>query len=129
MDEIIVDRGEIVALDERVQQLLAHMHQRHGAAGRQIEPAEQFLPARLGSGVHGGGGGVALVFPPGRDGGFQPRVVRPEALGERLEERDARPSGKFGVAAENFAGERHTGGLAAAGEQVFGELDQAFRAG
>ena len=62
MHEILVDRGEIVAVIERVHQLLAHAHQRGGAAGRQIEAAEQFLPARLGSGVHFGGGFVGRAF-------------------------------------------------------------------
>ena len=28
--------------------LLAHAHQRRGAAGREVEAADQFLPARLG---------------------------------------------------------------------------------
>ena len=50
MHEIGIDRGEIVAVIERVDQLLAHAHQRRGAAGRQIEAAEQLLPARLGGG-------------------------------------------------------------------------------
>ena len=42
---------EVVAVVQRVDQLLAHAHQRGGAAGREIEPAEQLLPARLG-GAH-----------------------------------------------------------------------------
>ena len=62
MHEIVVDRGEIVAVVEHVHQLLAHMHQRDGAAGREIEPAEQFLPARLGGGMHFRRGFVAGLF-------------------------------------------------------------------
>ena len=40
MHEIVVDRGEVVAMAERVHELLAHAHERHGAAGREIEPAK-----------------------------------------------------------------------------------------
>ena len=68
MHEIVVDRGEILAMIEHVEQLLAHAHQRDGAAGREIEPAEQFLPARLGGGVHFGGGLVGRLVAPGGDG-------------------------------------------------------------
>ena len=48
MNKVGVDDSQIVAMIERVEQLLAHAHQRRGAAGRQIEPAKQFQPARLG---------------------------------------------------------------------------------
>ena len=51
MDEIGVDDGESSRLIHGVEQLLAHAHQRGGAAGREIEPAEQLLPARLGCGM------------------------------------------------------------------------------
>ena len=47
---------EIVAVIHGVQQLLAHAHQRGGAAGREIEPAEQFEPARFGREVQFGRG-------------------------------------------------------------------------
>ena len=56
MDEIVVDHGEIVAVIHGVEQLLAHAHQRRGAAGREIEPAEQFEPARLARLMQLGGG-------------------------------------------------------------------------
>ena len=57
--KVVVDGGEIVAMVHRVEQLLAHAHQRGGAAGREIEPAEQLLPARLGRAMKLGGRGVA----------------------------------------------------------------------
>ena len=80
MDEIVVDRGEIVAVAEHVDQLLAHAHQRGGAAGREIEPAEQFLPARLGGGMQLGGGCVGRLFAPGGDRAFHARRIGAEAF-------------------------------------------------
>ena len=55
------------AMRHRVEQLLAHAHQRGGAARREIEPAEQFLPARLGRLMHLGGGLVVRLVLPGLD--------------------------------------------------------------
>ena len=80
MHEIGIDRGKVVAMIHGVDQLLAHAHERRGAAGREIEPAEQFLPARLGRVMDLGGGLVVGVALPGRDRRFQPRLVRAEAL-------------------------------------------------
>ncbi|MGH6990174.1 MAG: hypothetical protein ACREE3_09790 [Stellaceae bacterium] len=79
--------------------------------------------------MHNGGGGVAGILPPSGDSGLQPRFVRPESRGQRLEKRDAWAGGEFGVASENFARQRHPGGFAAAAEQVFAKLDQAFGTG
>ena len=73
MHEVGVDRLEIVAVIERVEQLLAHAHQRGGAAGREIEPAQQLLPARLGGGMDFSGGLVRGRRLPGGDGGVEPR--------------------------------------------------------
>ena len=80
MDEIVVDRGEIVAVVEHVHQLLAHAHQRGGAARRQIEPAEQLLPARLGGGMHFGGGCVGRLLAPGGDRRLHAGRIGAEAL-------------------------------------------------
>ena len=102
MHEIGIDRLEVVAMIERVEQLLAHAHQRGGAARREIEPAQQFLPARLGRGVHFGGGLVGRLGLPGGDRGIEPLAVRTEAVRQRLEEGDARPGGQLGVFGEDF---------------------------
>ena len=71
VDEILVDRGEVVAMVHRIEQLLAHAHQRGGAAGRQIEPAQQLLPARLGRAMDLGRGGIGGRALPGRDRGIR----------------------------------------------------------
>ena len=59
---------------------------------------------------------------------FHARRVGAEALRQRFEEGDARPGREFRVTGEDFARQRHAGGLAAAGQQIFAQLDQAFRA-
>ena len=95
MDEIGIDRLEVVAVVERIEQLLAHAHQRGGAAGREIEPAQQLLPARFGGGVNFGGGLVGRRGLPGRDGGIEPLAIGAEAVGQRLEKGDARAGGQL----------------------------------
>ena len=92
-------------MHHRVDQLLAHRDQRRGAAGREIEPAEQLLPARLGGKVQFGGGLVGAIARPGIDRRVDPLAVDAEARRERLEERDARPGGQLVVAHEDFARE------------------------
>ena len=130
MDEVVVDGPEVVlAMGEHVEQLLAHAHQRDGAAGREIEPAEQLLPARLGGRMHLGCGLVGRIVAPGGNRRLQAGRVGPEALRQRLEEGDARAGREFRVAGEDIARHRDAGGLAAAGQQVVAELDQALGAG
>ena len=128
VEEVVVDDGEIVAMIHRVHQLLAHAHQRRGAAGGEIEAAEKFEPSRLGCAMHLGGSCVRGRGEPGAGRRAEPVAVHAEAARQRLEEGDARPGRQFRVAREDFARERHAGGFAAAGQQVFTELRQAFRA-
>jgi hypothetical protein len=47
MAEIGVDAGEFRLVAQHAQQIGAHRHQPPGAAGSQIEAAEQLVPARL----------------------------------------------------------------------------------
>ena len=128
MHEIGINRDKIVAVIHRVDQLLAHFHERRGAAGREIEPAEQFLPARLGRKMDFGDGLVIGVALPGRDRGFQPCLVRPKAVGQGLEESDARPGRERRVLQKDIARERDAGGLAPPGQQLLAFLDQVFGA-
>ena len=128
MNEIVVDDGEIVAMIERVEQLLAHAHQRRGAAGRQIEPAEQFQPARLGGAMQFVRGIGGRRLPPGGNGGVDAGGIVAEGFRQRLEEGDARPGGQRRIVRQNLVGQRHAGGLAAAGKQRLAQLDQTVRA-
>ena len=129
MDEIVVDRRQVRALAEHVQQLLTHTHQQAGAARRKIETAKQFLTARLRRRMDAGGSFVDGLGLPRRDGFFHAGWVGAEALRQRLEEGDARADGQFAVTAENFASQSSARSLAAAGQQVLAEFDEAFRVG
>ena len=128
MDEIVVDRGEIVAVAQHVDQLLAHAHQRGRAARRQVKPAEQLLPARLGGSVHFRRGFVIRLRAPGGDRRFHARGIGAEALSQRLEEGNARAGGQLAIAAEDFARAGNAGGLAAARQEMLAQLDQALGA-
>ena len=120
--------GKVVAVVERIDQLLAHPHQRGGAVGREVEPPQQLLPARLGGNMDLGRGLVGRVGLPGRDRGIEPRMVRAEAIGQRLEEGDARAGGQLGIFGKNLARQRDAGRFAAAGQQFLAQLGQAFGA-
>ena len=118
MHEIGIDRLEVVAMIERIEKLLAHAHQRGGAARREIEPAQQLLPARFRGGVNGGGGLVGGRGLPGGDGGIEPVAVRAEAVGQGLEKGDPRAGGQLGVFGEDVLRQCHAGRLATAGQQL-----------
>src|SRR6266576_3089551 len=105
--------------------MLAHAHQRSSAAGSEVEPAQQLLPARLGRAVNPRRGVIGWVRPPRRDGGVELAVVGAEAFCERLEERDTRSRGQLCVVRQNLARERDTGGFAAPGEELLAKLHQA----
>src|SRR5262249_27695875 len=105
------------------------MYQRGSTSGRQIEPAEQLLPPRLGGNMDFGGGCIPRRRAPGVDGLLHPRLVDAETLPQRLEECDPRADGERAVPGEDLAGERYTGGLAAAGQQILAQLNEAFRTG
>ena len=127
MHEILIDRRQVVAVHHRVHELLAHRNERRGAARREIEPAEKFLPARLGGEMQFGRGLVRALARPGIDGGIDAARGRPRSGRQRLEERDARAGGQFVVERENLARERHAGGFAASGQQFLAQFDQAVR--
>jgi hypothetical protein len=65
---------------------------------------------------------------PGVGGGAEPVAVGAEAACQRLEERDAGTGFELAVARENFAGERHPRGFAAAGQEILAELGEVGRA-
>ena len=127
MHEVLVDRRQVVAMHHRVHQVFAHGDQRPRPAGREIEPAEQLLAARLGGEMQFGGGFVGTLARPGIDRRVDALAVDPETGRQRLEEGDARAGGQFVVDAENLARERDAGGFAPAGQQFVAQIDKAGR--
>ena len=128
MHEVGIDRREVLAVVHRIEQLLAHPHQRRGAARRKIEPAQQLLPPRLGRKMNPGRGLVGGRGLPCLDRGFEVFAVRPEAVRQGFEECDPRPDCQLGVFFENLAGQRHARRLAAAGQQLLAKIGETFRA-
>ena len=130
MDEVGVDGARSSRRTMRVEQLLAHAHQRRGAAGREVEPAQQLLPARLGRRVQLGGGRRRTGLAPGLD--RRPRAAArsgPKRDGQRLEEGDAR---RRSSARRSGRGFRRASATPEAsprpGQQLLAELDQTLRA-
>jgi hypothetical protein len=68
MDEIVIDDGQVVAMDNGVEQLFAHPNQSDGTARRKVEPAQQFQPSRFGGAVNLGGGIIGRGLAPFFDG-------------------------------------------------------------
>ena len=101
MDEIVVDDGKVVAVIHRVEKLLAHANQCRGAAGREIQPAEQFQPARL-AGAMSSAAASADGEPPGGDRGIDARRIVAERARQRLEKGDARPGRQLGIVGQEF---------------------------
>jgi hypothetical protein len=107
MDEVGVHDREVAAVRHRIEQLFAHPHQRSGSARREIEAAQQLLPAWLGGLMDLACSHVVRIGLPGCDRLFHPRLVRTELLRQRLEERGAGPNGQRRIAGEDFTGQRY----------------------
>ena len=125
MDEVAVDHAQVVAAIHGVEELLAHAHQRRRAAGREIEPAQEFQPARLGGAMQFGCGLRRLIDAPGRNRFVDARAIMAERGRHRLEESDARSDRQVGIFVEDLVGERHARGLPATRQQFLAELDEA----
>ena len=89
-------------MHQRVEQVLAHRDQRGGAAGREIEAAEQLLAARLGRVMQLGRGLVGAGSRPGIDRRVDAFAVDAEARRQRLEEGDARAGGQVARSGRGF---------------------------
>jgi len=124
--EVGVDGREIVAMLERAEHLLAHGDQRLGAAGRQVEPAQQLLTTRFGGRMYFRRSGIARPRAPSLNRRVEPGIVRPEPGRKRLKECDPRAGGHVGVARQNLTSERHAGGFPASRQELFAQLDQGF---
>ena len=106
MGEVPIDHGQIAVLTHEFKQLGAHGDQRGGAAGRAIEPAEQFLPARLGGVVNFARGRLVAVRIPSRHRLPHPLAIGSEFVCERAKDRNLVGSVEGPIAAEKFARER-----------------------
>ena len=76
MHDVAVERGEILVAVHEIEQIGAHRHQLAGAAWRAVEPADQFLPPRLGGEMQVAGVVVVGLCAPGLDCLRQPFAVR-----------------------------------------------------
>ena len=128
MDEIVVDHAEIVAVIHGVEQLLAHAHQRRGAARRKIEPAEQFEAARFAGEMQFTRCLVGRRLPPGGDGAVDGGPIVAECRCQRFKEGDPRPGGEFAVERQDLLRQGDARSLAAARQQLLAEFDQTGRA-
>jgi len=127
MHEILIDRRQVVAPHQRVHQVLAYRHQCSRTTGCKIDPPEQLLAARLGGAVQLGRSPVGPLARPGIDRRVDALAINAESGHERLEERDARARRQLVVSREQFARQGDARGLAAAGQQLLAELNQAVR--
>ena len=86
MDDVAVERGEVLFVLGGAEQIGAHRHQFAGAAGRPVQPADQFLPPRLGGEMQIAGVVVARLRAPGLDGMGQLLAVRAVIARQGVEE-------------------------------------------
>ena len=124
MHDVAVERGKILVAVHQAKQIGAQRHQLAGAARRAVEPADQFLPPRLGGKMQVAGVVVARLRAPGLDRLRQPFPVRAVIARQRFEER--KPAGlvEMAVAVEHLARHRGAGSLAAARQQRLAQFDQ-----
>ncbi len=128
MDEIGVHDRKVAAVRHGIEQLFAHAHQRSGSARREIEPAQQFLPAWLGGLMDLAGGHVVRIGLPDRDRLFHARLVGTELLGQGFEERDPRADGQRPVTVQDFPRQRDPGRFAPPRQQVLAQHHEIGRA-
>jgi hypothetical protein len=75
-----------------------------------------------------GRGLIGAEARPGINRSVNALAVDRETHRQRLEERNARAGGQFGIGAEDFPRERHARGLAAPGQQLLAQFHEARRA-
>ena len=106
MDEVPVDRHEILAVIHGVHQLLAHAHQCGGAARCEIEATEQFEPLGFAGAMQRGRGFGRRRLLPGGDRGVNAGAIMTKRRFQRLKKCDARSDRQRRVASQNIARER-----------------------
>ena len=126
MHGVPVKRGQILvaASIHEAEQVGAQRHQLAGAAGRAVEPPDQFLPPRLRRKMQVAGVLVGRLRAPGLDRLRQPFTVRAIAAGQGLEERQPAGVVEMTVAVEHLARDDNAGSLAAARQQRLAQFDQ-----
>ena len=125
MNEVVVDHGQIVAaMIHGIEQLFAHAHQCRGAAGSEIEPAEQFEPPRLAGEMKIGPARIGRRLAPRRNGLIDAGAIVAERGGERFEKGDAWPGGQFRVARQDVLRQCDARRLAAAGQEFLALFDE-----
>jgi len=85
--DVAVERGEVLVAVHQAKQIGAQRHQFAGAARRAVQPADQFLPARLGSKMQVAGVIVGRLRAPGLDRLGKPFPVRTVIADQGFEER------------------------------------------
>ena len=114
MHDVAVERGQILVALHQGEQVGAHRHQVAGAARRAVEPADQFLPPRLGSKMKVAGVAVVRLRAPALDRLRQLFAVGAVVAGQRFEERQPAGGVEIVVAVEHVARHRGAGSFAAA---------------
>ena len=127
MHQVAVDDRQLGPRLERRDQVAAHLHKALRARRREIEPAEEFLTARLGGEVKLLRGLLAGGVAVGDDGALEPVLVLPEAVHQRLEEGDASVGAEARIGRKDLARDGDARRLAAAGQELLGELDYLRR--
>ena len=117
MDQIVLDAGKIGILPAMLDEVLAHGHERAGAAGREVQPAEHFLTRRLDRLEKRLQGPRRLRLVVGGPGGAQALLVGTEIASQQSEERDALGDRQAAVKIEQLPSQRNAGGLATPRQQ------------
>ena len=128
MHEIVVNRREVAPPFKRFDQMPPHRDEGLGSAGREVEPADQFLPARLGRFVQHGRRVIGLVLGVSLTGFGEPLAVGPVGPRQRLEEGDAFAGLHLPEFVKDVARERGPRCLTAAGKKMLAELEKRRRA-
>ena len=125
MDDVAVERGEVLVAIHVSEQIGPHRDQVAGSPRRAVEAADQLLPPRLGCEMQIAAVAVARVRLPGLDRVRKLLPIRSEVARQRLEE--AAPAGlvEIVIAVEYLARHRGARGFAAARQQRLAQFDQA----
>ena len=114
MRKIGVDRLEVEVVRFHPQQRLAHPDQRGNAVRREVQPADQFLPARFGGLMQFEQRLRGRLPAVGFDGAFQPRRVRSEPRDKDADEVALAAFVEAPPAIQDIPGQCHAGSLAPA---------------